>query len=491
MIFDLYRKRVALKREQLEFDINQLKIANTMMADITTRRVVEDPDAGNWIKHGGSGGQDELSMIDVINYDHYKMLGVVFEKYHSDLYCRAIVRTMCKFVLGKGPIVKAKDERPEVQATWDNFRKDNKWSLREKEMVRRVFRDGEVFMRKFTNDTGDMRVRFLRADNIRNPISVRDMMQGENVSYGVGTDPQDIENVQNYYHCKIDGTLIERIPAPEIIHIKILSDSDMKRGISFLLTSLPMLAKYLSWLDDRIALNKVRSAIALIKQVEGTANTIDNIRDLRKSQTRSGSSNKQQMPERATVITANKGISYSMLSPNINASDVKDDGRSMLLAVAAGCGFPEMFLTADYANANYSSTLVAQNPFVREIEDWQDFFEFYYTDLFSDVVKSKIKSGELPENCNTNCNIEWPPLILADIEKNNKSREIQHRNKIISKMTWQLKEGLDPEIEEANMMQELDKEVYRTPFNLPNVPANQYGQWDEDEFEDVEEEAIM
>jgi len=175
------------------------------------------------------------------------------------------------------------------------------------------------------------------------------------------------------------------------------------------------------------------------------------------------------------VLTASKGISYSMLSPNINATDVRDDGRAILLAVAAGCGFPEMFLTADYSNANYSSTMVAQNPFVREIEDWQDLFEdSLYREVFARVIAHAKRYGSVPHGESEDCSVEWPPLILANITQNNQAREIQHRNKIISKKTWQQKEGLDPVTEELNLLDEQNKDIYKG-FNMPEAPANQWG----------------
>jgi len=851
-MFKNYFLKKKLKTADLQFELSQMKVAQSLIKKAETRKAVDD-ESDNWILHGSSGDTIEGAISEV---DHYTMLEQAWKFYKTDLHGRAIVRNLAKFVLGKGPIIKAKSENKLVQEAWDSFVKTNTWSLREKEMVRRVFRDGEVFMRFFTDkETGGVKARFVRANNIKNPTNDKDMKKEENVSYGIGTDKDDIEVPLTYYYCGKDGNRIAAIPANEIMHIKILTDSDMKRGMSFLLISMKMLKKYAGWMDDRIALNQVRSAIALIKQVEGTGATVESIRDSQRTQHLDADRHKQRMLRKGTVITATKGIEYKMLSPNINATDVKDDGRAMLMAVAAGSGFPEMMLTADYchdmeteilteygfvssleaykncyklatvkqdtgtleyqdptdwifsnydddmylyegrrlnfcvsrnhhmwlrsenvhrlppyrqdrtidgfrkctlrdtsdigwrtkvasmknfveptdnallqnktlllkkypynkrnecyvkgtvrdmnrqfdisdmiefvgwfvtegsvdnksghinisqtfankdnvkeidemakrmpiefsikdyddlgvgkytarywrtydkalagwirvncgvgarnkrlpnfvwtlsivlkqklldtlikgdgtknesedyfryysfsnmllndvqrlafelgyhttskrfennksgyvdissghncmvqrkdikkfhysgliwcaivpngllvtrrkgriliagnSNANYSSSITAQNPFVREVEDWQDVFEFYYKSTFERVVKAKMEFGDkrIPEKETTECTIEWPPLILADIEKNNKARETQHRNKIISKKTWQLKEGLDPEQEEKNMTDEEGKDIYRVPFNLPKSPINQ---WQSTEgFEEFEAE---
>lgn len=467
-----------LRTEGLRAELAQTRLANNQFESIAKLEVQRfaqpDPDEGNWNQIGGglsnvTGGKG----MNLRRYDHYEMLKQAYDFWQLDLFARAIVRNLSKFVLGKGPTIKPVSENQKVNDQWKKFCKINKWSIREKEMVRRVFRDGEIFIRKFKED-GNLKVRFLRADNIKNPPDSRNQNKGEEVTLGIGTDPEDVEDVKTYYLCNKEGKFLEAIPADQVIHVKILVDSDVKRGISFLLVAMPMLKKYSEWLDDRIVLNKVRTAIALIKKVTGTSGTVDSIRDKQLSERQSADKYKQKAFNAGTIITASKGIEYEMLSPNINAADAANDGRNMLLGVAAGCGMPEMMLTADYSNANYSSSVTAQNPFVREVEDWQDFWEFYYMQLFEECIIEGKEKGDIPENESTECIVAWPPLILADIQKNNAAREIQHRNKILSKKTWSMKEDLDPELEKKNLELEAGEEVYQG-MNMPVAPVNQYG----------------
>lgn len=485
-IFQNWRNKRRLEAARTNLELSRLQTAEAVMSKVLekTRFIKAEPDDHMWMLHGqGPEGihttNTEGGAMPV--QDHYLMLVQAMRVYKHNLFARAIIRNLAKFILGKGPKVKAVEENEKFQEAWDDWAMENRWNHREKEMIIRTFRDGECFLRFFENVDGKgmAAVRFIRSNFIRNPADMPAGLHGrELVSYGIGTNPQDIEDVKSYYLTGGDGTLIEKIPANEVLHIKIMADSDMKRGISFLMTALPMLKKYEDWLEDRIVLNRVRSAIAMIRKIEGTAGTIESIRDEYQTERTSSDQNRQKMPRRGTVITAGKGINYEMLSPKIQASDVKDDGRAMLLAVAAGMGFPEQFLTSDYSNANYSSSMVAQNPFVREIEDWQDFFSYHYRLIYKRVIKAFMEHGDLPKSDNSKkveCEIEWPPLILADIEKNNKAREIMFRNKIISRTTWQLKEGLDPDVEKRHMKQEEGEEVYQDPFNLPLTPTNQYG----------------
>jgi len=487
-MFDNYRLKKQLQREQLEYEISQYKAANSIMSGIEARYARPDPDEHLWLQLGESGDGKYTAALS--EEDHYEMLDQAWKMFKTNLFARAIVRNLGKFILGKGPIVKPVSDNQLIKDKWKEFTYLNKWSLREKEIVRRVFRDGEVFLRKFIDQqTGDTKLRFLRAQMIRNPKNDKDVNKAEDVSFGIGTNNDDVEEPLTYYYCKMnDSTLIEKIPASEVIHIKILTDSDMKRGMSFLLIAMRMLTKYDSWMEDRISLNQARSAIALVRKVEGTGSAVESIRDAYRAEHKDADKHKQKAFQRGTVLTASKGISYEMLSPNIQASDVKDDGRNMLLAIAAGCGFPEMMLTSDYSNANYSSSMVAQNPFVREIEDWQDFFTHYYkNEIFIPVMKAYQEYGDkkIPDKEDLDCTIEWPPLILADIYKNNQAREIQHRNKIISKKTWQEREGLDSDEEERNMEDEQGKDIYSNPFNMPVSPVNQYSQFGDSEDESM------
>ena len=487
-----------LRESELAFDIERVEQAHNAVRGIYESPsaryagpMASDGDDHNWILAGQSSSNLGTTLDGNPAISHYDMLASAFNFYYSNLHARAIVRNLSKFVLGKGPIITPRLEEGvilsakgnkvdpaknlKIQEILKDFMKENKWNLREKEMVMRCFRDGEIFIRYFINTSnGKVTIRFIRANLIRTPKDKKGILPSENVDLGIGTAKSDIERVKHYYLCNSEGNFVERIAAKEMLHIKLLADSDMLRGVSFILSAMPMIKKYESWLDDRVLLNRVRSAIALIKQVDGTASTVKTIRDQNMARKTSSERNRQRAMRGGTVLTATKGVEYKMLSPNINAQDVKDDGRAMLLTVAAGMGMPEMILTADYSNANYSSTFVAQNPFVREIEDWQDFFETHYKEILAVVLQAAIDYGPLPNDTKTEVQIEWPPLILADIEKNNKAREIQHRNKILSKITWMKREGLDPDIEIANA--KLEEEIPALQgFNMPEIPTNQFG----------------
>lgn len=496
-MFDLIKQKFELGKLDRELRIKEARVSSLQYNQAIkllneASNVVSDTDLKDWniLSTTGSGG-------GLSEEDHSSMLLSAYSLYHNNVHARSIVRTLVKFVLGIGPKVEPVDsENKKVKEVWKKFIKLNKFSRREKEIVTRLFRDGEVFLRFFKDtETGDVRIRFIRSSLIVTP---KDKIYSD-ITYGIKTDPDDIEEVIEYYKCDSQQTLKEVIPANQIIHLKIFCDSDEKRGVSVYKVCANRIKQYDGWLEDRIALNKVRSAIALIRKVSGSATNIKTIRDKNKSDNLSSDRNKQKTPYRGTVITASKDIEYEMLSPNINATDVKDDGRAILLSIAAAVGFPEMMFTADYSNANYSSSLIAQNPFVREIEEWQDFLKDFYKEVFSYVIEAAIEYGELPEDTDDDCIVEFPPLIAADIEKIAKAYEILFKYKIVSKKTWRYKMGLDDELESQYIDDEDEDSLepganFNNPLlpdggagapgaapgnnpnlNMPISPVNQYG----------------
>jgi len=494
-MFELIRGKYRQVVESIQYDIARMEFEKESL-DVATkqlkeaaRNIVRDTeiDNGDWKLLGGSGSVGTMDPEE-----HSDMQAAAYNMYHTNLYARALIRALVKFVFGKGPqITPGEEENEKVKEVWAEFRRINKLNQREKEIGVRAFRDGEVFIRKFTDETdGTIKIRFIRATSIANPKDKQNL--SANVTFGIETDPDDIETPLSYYVVNGDGNFVANIPAEEIIHLKILSDSDQKRGISILRVSAKRLKQYDEWLEDRIVLNKVRSAIALVRNVEGSAGSIKSIREQERSTGTSGDRQKIKLPPRGTVITASKGIKYEMLSPNVQAADVANDGRAMLLSVAAAHGVPEMIFTADTSNANYASSLVAQNPWVREIEDWQDFFSTLYEELFKDVIEAGIKYGELPEKTKTTCRVEFPPMIQADLKELAEAYEILFRFKAVSKKTWQIKMGLDPDLEDANMENEDGDDLFNptfgpdgkplpqgpqdpNKFNLPIAPVNQYG----------------
>jgi hypothetical protein len=224
------RKQINMARKKLEMQENQLELRRIEYAQKTiedlleARNTIIDDDlvSGNWFLTG-QAGEDQL----VDEFEQQSMLEGALKLYHDNPHARAIIRGLVKFTLGRGPTIMFDSNNKKVKEIWQDFVRRNKLSRKEKEAATRLFRDGEFFLREFIDkNNGNMTIRFVRASHIRNP---KNISLPENITFGIETDPNDIENVLHYYMTNGQGNLVAKIPADEMIHEKIFADSDQKR----------------------------------------------------------------------------------------------------------------------------------------------------------------------------------------------------------------------------------------------------------------------
>jgi hypothetical protein len=324
-------------------------------------------------------------------------------------YCRwepnakGSVQTMLNYVMGKGVIITPKSDDPMVWHIWREFWTSdrNKMELKQFEMVNRTFRDGELFIEFFDKDeddnaTGKTTIRFIDPLLIRNPgdaDSKPDNFNSVTTKSGVEHDANDVEKVIRYWVKSSDGKgNFRSVLADSMIHIKINADSDQKRGESFIMVIMRMIVQYKQWLDNRIILNKMRTAIVLIKKISGTPSQVSQVANTFKTvENQPAGWNKKQNIRGGSTIVAGPGVDYKMESPNINAGDVKDDGRNIKLNMAAGLNLPE-YIFGDASNANFASSLIAESPFVKSIEYWQIIFEYWIKRIYKKVIQNAVEA---------------------------------------------------------------------------------------------------
>ena len=429
--FKLRRLQQELAIKETEFSLKAIEEA---------KNAIIDKSEPGWAELTSSNKSldafDQLTMLEQAQYLYYK-----------NPYARSIIRNLIKFIAGQDVLFQSAENRQDILldiiGIWRAFREKTFNATRLKEIIMRSFRDGECFIRFFVRDNGLTDIRFI------DPIEIDDP-SGE-YSYGIETDPDDIEKPLFYYR-SINGKLIERISAYQILHIKIGVDSNVKRGRSVLEVVMPLLSSYETWLKDRLVLNKVRTAVALIKKVK-SAHQVPSVVEKQKASS-TLHSGKQEMFRPGTIFTASDNIEYEMLSPNINAPDAKDDGRNILLAIAAASGLAEYMVTADASNANFSSTMVAESPAVREFQDWQNFFAYPLKQIFKRVISNAITFGILSEDTSTDCEIQYPPLIHRNLKEETDALVLHNQFGLASKETISEKLGYDFQLEQDKIKNE-------------------------------------
>ena len=464
-------ENLKIRRAEARVELMQLRKAQEIMEGLPT--FAQDKDEDQWAAISGKAvysGADITTMQEQAE-----------KLYYTNPIAGGLIDTMVNFIVGKDASVTPVDEDPKVADYWWEFYRENKLDERIKEMVSRALRAGEFFLRFFEPASG--RVQLLR---FIEPSEIKD--QSGMWQYGIESDGDDIETPINYFRTwtvsdGIDkGTArTEMIAAEEMLHFKILVDSNVQRGVSFLTRVAPWIKKYEIWLNDRWYLNKIRSVHALIKKIQGSPAAFSAATG-QAATARSGQvALKKKIPPSGSVIIANQGTEYEYANLNINATDTKEDGRAFLLMIVCGSGMAEYMVTGDASNANYSSTMVAESPAVKSFEAWQDRFAKPIETIYRKAIQYGIDNKQIPAQTkrtikrwdaetkqdvieeitgltSLECKIDFATLISRNVKEETEALQMQRINNWVSDRTASAKLGYDWEEEQSELARQEAKE---------------------------------
>jgi hypothetical protein len=391
-----------LRRAQTELTLAETKYTTTLLDQLTKQEAnfsLRDADEDNWIQIG-SGGISEKDFAGMGRDDPALLRKRAYWFWRTNPHARGIIRNFERFIIGREfaidfedtqrgtwnvdrtHLVPSEDEEDPLilRELWDDFAEVNMFTNRMKEVVRRTFRDGGAFVQKFDRE-GFITLRFIEAarvqgngNNLTSPGrgAVRDgdvedvvlrshpkiVGKPTKIVDGIEYLAEDPETIVAY-HVGDEALKTDRIPARDVIQTKPYADFNDQRGLLLLEVVMRHLASYAQWEDYRMVLNKVRTAVALVRKVDGTATQANAIIAGRGS-TRPGapgtepqtlSGRREAMPKAGTIITAGPGVDWEFKRPNLDARDASEDGRRILLSVSAGAGLPEMLVTGDWCHS--------------------------------------------------------------------------------------------------------------------------------------------
>lgn len=508
--------RQQAQRQDLELHLAESRYATQMYEQLQIHEAriaaLQDPDEHEWIMTSSGGSLVDAKDFPEANRDSQRLRQLTYQAWRKNPHARGIIRSMEKFVIGREFGMDFADQRPGewnpdrtklvvltpdpedrtqqslVRLLWEDFCALNGGNLLFKEMVRRTFRDRDVYIRGFVTQRGFVLVRFVEPENIQAPTG----RPPGGLSVQAGDLPPDLERVYGpdeflgkstvirdgieclgtdsvtvvaYWVSPGEGAAPVRVPARQMIHIKPFADANDLHGIHFLEVLLRNISNYTTWEEYRMILNKYRSAVVLHRSVAGTATQAQTIIAGRASgrpnpqgrEPATGSARREVMPAAGTIFTTPPGVTYEFKNPNLAAADAEHDGRRMLLTVAAGSGLPEGIVTADWSNNSYASSVEGRTPAVREWEDWQEFFETPIRRIWDWVREAGIKSLGVPEDTNPKVTIQWPNLVTQDAMKETERNMLLHQGGILSKRTLAAREDLVWEDELENLRQEAEE----------------------------------
>ena len=344
---------------------------------------------------------------------------------------------------------KAPDELAmRVQEVIDEFVHENRWQSRQQEIVRRLDRDGEAFLRFFTTRTGQTRVRFIEPDQIATPS---DRSNDPQASFGVLTQLDDVETVVGYY---VDGDLI---PPDDIQHRKSNVDSNVKRGLPLYTPVRKNLRRADKLLRNMSVVAEIQSAIALIrKHRSATRSGVEQfVSDSSVGCTTDAAGQTRSVSHYGpgTILDAPAGLEYDFPATGIDAGAYVAILQAELRAIAARLVMPEFMFTSDASNGNYASTLVAEGPAVKMFERSQATMIAEDCAVMWRVVESAISAGTLPREARQVIEIQITPpsLNVRNPLEEAEVDQIAYEHGVLSKQTWSQRLGLDYDQEQRNM----------------------------------------
>ena len=350
----------------------------------------------------------------------------------------------------------------DTQQVIDDFIIANRWHARQQDISLRNDRDGECFLRFFVQAKGTLKVRFVEPWQVRTPESQSSNLDA---TFGILTDEDDIETILTYF---VDG---EQIDASEIQHRKENVDINSKRGLPLFYPVRRDLSRVEVINKNMAEMTAILSAIAMIrKHKEATSGVVDTMlksnADVTATNPTTGKETHFKRYAPGTILDAPDSIEYQFPSHQINPGVFVQPRDAILQTAAARLVMPEFMLTSNAANANFSSTLVAEGPAVKMFQRLQWTMIEADLEVMWRVVNAAIDAGLLPASLRDELKIDAEPPRVAsrDRLKEVQADDVLVKAEAMSIRTLQLRNDLDPEVEDANMGKERDTNPRTNPF---------------------------
>ncbi len=342
----------------------------------------------------------------------------------------------------------------QVQKVLEQFIEVNRWHERQQEIVRRSDRDGEAFLRFFVDHQGLTQVRFIEPDQVATPSQ---RATDPAASFGIHTDPHDVETVHGYY---VDGQWVD---AAEVQHRRANVDFNVKRGLPLYTPVRKNLRRAEKLLRNMSVVAEIQSAIALIRKYRGASRSgIEQFVAAGADATTSASNGRARHYSQygpGTILDAPAGLEYDFPATSIDAASFVAVLQAELRAIAARLVMPEFMFTSDASNANFASTLVAEAPAVRMFERLQASLIADDRAVMWRVVENAITAGRLPaiaREC-LEIQIAGPSLHVRDHLREAQVDRLAHANGILSPQSWSQHLGLDYDQEQKNLAMHREK----------------------------------
>lgn len=333
----------------------------------------------------------------------------------------------------------------QLQTFIDNWCRQKSWPLVQQEIMWRYDRDGETFMRFYLDFDGNVDFRFVECWQIQDG--------GMNdAPFGVLTEPDDVSTVRGFY---VDGNLVD---AKDMQHRKANVDNKSRRGVPTLYPVTEGLRRAQKLMRNMIAASDIQTAIAMIrKHATATSSAVSTFRSSLAQATSTNQNTGEQRffsPYRpASILDAPAGMEYQFPHEGIDASRYVLVLDAQLREIAARLNMPEFMVSANAANGNYASTMVAEGPHIKQIERLQATQQSFDLEILKRVILGGEAAGKLPVGIEQQVHVHvgLPQIQVRDSLKDAQVAMLNMQMGILSPQTACTEAELDFHQEEENI----------------------------------------
>jgi hypothetical protein len=273
------------------------------------------------------------------------------------------------------------------------------------DMATSIWRDGELFLRKFPLGDGRIKVRSLPPETIweivtdsEDPLEVFWYVQRYQ-SRVVMFAPANLPQTHTHW--------VERtIPRAQMLHVLINAKESDARGRGDPFASLGWAKRLRDFFDAKIQKEYAGAAYQWWYKVAGGAGNL---------QALASSVIPTSRPQPGSFIMTNDAIEVSSLSSSVR-SGVSGEGSAydaLLNHVALAFGLNKSYFGVD-SHANRATALVATEPTAKHLETRQDLIIAFLTKLMGDVVTEALAHGLIPKGEDLSFKVRLPSIIKAD-----------------------------------------------------------------------------
>ncbi|MBL9092541.1 MAG: hypothetical protein JNL96_15060 [Planctomycetaceae bacterium] len=359
----------------------------------------------------------------------------------------------------------------DAQESIDEFIEENDWVARQQEIVLRLDRDGEVFLRYFEGSDGVLRVRFVEPGHVRTPMEKAD---DPNVRFGIEFDSEDAETPIRYF---IKGVPVD---AAEIQHRKANVDRTTPRGVPLLFGQRMHLRRANKNVLNISAKIDIISAIGLIRKHSGSQTgvqrTVSAAAQFQATDSRSNQTIYARRFEPGTILDTSDTVSYE--APSVDGVDQLSAGVALnLRCIASRLVMPEFMVSSDASNANYASTMVAEGPSVKSFERLQKRQSSWDIDVLWKALEVAGHGERKELKKRIEIRVGMPTIISRDDYKKAQENEILYGEGVISPQEWASQAGVDYEKMQAEIAEHKAFGRHYGPDMPPPAPfgANPFG----------------